>query len=245
MKIPARFWYWLAASSLAIWFLFVHAPVWLWHQDVTRRQDPWLLLHLCGASGIYLACVHNALFTPSTPMPLARLFAIRTNADDNDMPVTCRCAHVWFGRLGMILGVLGVTTGAYMVWIRQEGERFFGIGVAIGGALQLYAQFFGWKAIREYQRLNQVLRDNEKSSSSEEERQQVVQAKEKALQIHIGYMVGLFCCACGIPAAIRFSDDSFIRIVLAVGFLNLLAHGFGQTFLGKVDMGRKFDRHFC
>lgn len=233
MKMFARFWFWLAASSLAIWFLLIHAPVWLWRQDVARRQDPWLILHLCGAAGIYLVCVHNAMFTPSTPMPLAWLFAERTRAHTADK-FTCRTAHVWFGRLGMILGVIGVTTGAYMIWVRQEGERTFGIGVTIGGALQLYAQLHGWKAIREYQRLDKILCDDS-SPIAEEEMKEVVQAKEKAVQAHIGYMLGLFCCACGIPAAIRFSGDSVMRIVFAVGFLNLLAYGYGQTFLDKLD----------
>ena len=65
--------------------------------SITKR-NPLVYPHLIGAYSIYLVCVHNTLLTPSTFKGAARLF------------------HIWIGRIGLVLGVIGFITGAILVW---------------------------------------------------------------------------------------------------------------------------------
>ena len=90
--------YWWAASGLAVWFLLIHTPPLLMQRQIWKFQDPLLILHLMGAGGVYLACIHNALLTPST-------FEGRSKS-----------WHVNVGRLGLLLGTVGALSGAVLTW---------------------------------------------------------------------------------------------------------------------------------
>ena len=128
--------YWWAASGLAVWFLLIHTPPLLIQRHVWKFQDPLLILHLMGAGGVYLACIHNALLNPST-------FAGRSKS-----------WHVNVGRLGLLLGTVGALSGAVLTWTRlDQVELGFAIGISIGGVFQLLAQWRGYHYIRNYQRV--------------------------------------------------------------------------------------------
>ena len=91
---------WAAATSLCIYFLFIYAPKHL----VSRKTDipPLLIIHLIGAYSIYLACVHNILITPRCFNGRARPF------------------HVWIGRFGLIVGVMGFVSRVIVTWVVND-----------------------------------------------------------------------------------------------------------------------------
>ena len=212
--------YWIATTLLALWFLFVHAPPIIVRRKVFLK-DPPFALHLVGAYTIYLGCVHNALITPSIN----------------------KSTHVWMGRIGMIGGIIGVVFGAYCSWWPTRWElvdRGFAVAITIGGVFQILAQVGGYKAIRRFQSLSSEIKELKEQNavvptSLEEE-------KQTALKTHIGCMLGLFVCACGIPAAIRLVEVSIpseqyfvLGIVIVVVILNVLTGFYGDTFFNKVD----------
>lgn len=123
--------YWIGATVLACWFLFVHAPPFLVRRQVWK--DFPLLTHLVCAYSIYLACILNTVFTP-TVVPAA--------------------VHTWIGRAGMVAGIVSFVLGFYCTWLRPEHkpDLGFAVGITAGGMGQLYAQYAGYRAIRRYKR---------------------------------------------------------------------------------------------
>ena len=76
---------WVIATSLCVWFLFIHAPIAISSADFFKPRLFWI--HMVGVSSIYLVCAHNTLLTPSTLGGRSKPF------------------HVWAGRIGLLLGV--------------------------------------------------------------------------------------------------------------------------------------------
>jgi len=108
--------------------------------------------------------VHNTLFTPSVFGGAARPY------------------HVFIGRVGLILGVLGFTFGAYLAWCPVE-DYSFSIPITIGGILQVNAQRIGYAAIQEYKALAKRLADLPDKAGPEAA--ELNAGKQKALTTHI------------------------------------------------------------
>ncbi|KAL7563757.1 hypothetical protein ACA910_020442 [Epithemia clementina (nom. ined.)] len=220
--------YWLATSGLAVWFLFVHTPPILIRNKVFQ-QDPLLVLHILGAGGIYVACIHNALLTPST-------------FQGRSLPW-----HIWVGRAGMILGVIGVATGAILTWTRIDRLGLsFGIPITIGGIFQLGSQWRGYHFIQLYRqakveelKCTYMMMDG---ALQEQQKQIELQEKQKTyLSYHISYMIGVFVIACGVPAVFRVLEnveDAWPLIVTLVGF-NVLAVTYSRFFIHRLSVGAK------
>jgi hypothetical protein len=187
--------YWIGATGLAVWFLFIHAPPYFRTHNVLA--DAPFMFHLIGAYSIYLACVFNTVVTPSIK----------------------RSLHVWVGRVGMILGVFGFLSGLYLCywpWRLNKPSLDFSIGITIGGVAQVLLQARGYLNIKKFQELRDKLTSSSTTNllaatnesdvlfvPSPENRDRLEQDKLKALTAHIDSMISLFVIACGVPAAIR------------------------------------------
>jgi hypothetical protein len=176
---------WAIASALCLWFLFIHAPVVLLSQDHIK---PLLYVHLIGAYSIYLVCLHNTLFTPSTLGGAARPF------------------HIWAGRIGLLLGVMGFYTGFVLTWFILEPAQNLGfsIGITYGGIAQMQVQFLGYRAIRRFQKVKAKIEAGE--FENQRELLSLEDEQDQHLAIHITSMINLFVLACGIPALIRLGE---------------------------------------
>ena len=184
--------YWVTATGLAIWFILIHTPPILWERQIWRR--PLFICHLMGACGIYLSCIINALWTPSTTLG--------------------KSTHAPVGRVGMYLGVAGVVTGFALTWTRiDEVGLEFGIPISAGGVFQLVAQWNGYQSIQRYREAKQreqelclTLSLSESLTDTAIISDQLLTLRrnqKKYLAQHIGNMLGVFVAACGIPAIIR------------------------------------------
>ena len=194
--------YWVLATGLCVWFLFIHAPQFL--KAKPGGLSILLIFHLIGAYYVYLACVHNTLVTPSAFCGKARPW------------------HVWVGRVAMVSALFGLVSGFVLTWmefIQQHGDEPHelgdSIGISVGGAGQLWAITFGYKAIRKYQRLGKIKQtlqqENELKDGEEKEQQtksiaELQEEQDEALKVHIQQMIFLFVLACGIPALMRIAE---------------------------------------
>jgi hypothetical protein len=211
--------YWIFASSIAIWFLFIHSPAFIVRRKV---YNDWpLATHIIGAYTIYLACVVNTLFTPST------------------FGGKARCWHIWIGRIAMISGLVSFGLGAYCVWWPYRETRppiGFAIGITLGGIAQVITQCNGYNAIRRFNALKSKLKDMEKSQVNGGELEECKEQMESALRTHIYNMIGLFVVACGIPASIRIADmlPEGLGVASLIGVIvlfQLIAKPFGDTYI--------------
>ena len=214
--------YWIISTSLAIWFLFIHSPPLLVKRKVIH--DVPFAVHLTGAYTIYIACIANTLFTPSTLLGKAKPF------------------HVWIGRLGLLFGYISFAAGAYCAWWPGRGDKLpdlgFAIGITVGGIAQVCAQTAGYRAIQKFKELKvQILElqrfDDKKMKTAEID--DLCKRRDDALRIHIFNMVSLFVAACGIPAGIRFASvlglgDSFMGLIAPVVLLNLMVNPFATSY---------------
>lgn len=207
---------WVISTTLCIWFLFHHAPAHLSHKATIH---PLVYPHLIGAYSIYLVCVHNTLLTPSTFKGAARLF------------------HIWIGRIGLVLGIMGFITGAILVWfIYDYTENWgFSIGITFGGCQQMVAQYRGYKAIRSYQNIKVQISSGE---YNKEELIALQDEQDKHLSLHIENMVALFVMACGIPALIRISEAYDIHILILIGIANILNIAMSKPLLNGIKTRR-------
>ena len=181
---------WVLTTAICIWFLFIHAPVVLVAR-YAHHLRPLLKVHLIGAYSVYLTCVHNALLTPSALGGAARNF------------------HIWIGRVGLVLGVIGFVSGFYMVWFEhfddtQDSDMGFKIGITIGGFSQMQAQIVGIRAIKLFQKTKARLQAGEYATP--EEKRELEDAQDHHLIMHVANMASLFAMACGIPALIRITE---------------------------------------
>ena len=210
--------YWALASSIAIWFLFIHAP-----EFIIRRKayaDFPLATHLIGAYSIYLACMFNTLLTPSTLNGKARLW------------------HVWIGRAGMVSGLTSFGFGLYCAWWPYRPIRpplGFSIGITIGGIAQIATQRAGYRAIKRFQVLKAKLKEAEEGKAGNEEMEELKTQQNLALRKHVYNMVTLFVSACGIPAGLRMAEMlpnhlGFVREIGVVVCLLLMSKPFGDSY---------------
>eukprot|EP00543_Licmophora_paradoxa_P011689 CAMPEP_0202474274 /NCGR_PEP_ID=MMETSP1360-20130828/92292_1 /ASSEMBLY_ACC=CAM_ASM_000848 /TAXON_ID=515479 /ORGANISM="Licmophora paradoxa, Strain CCMP2313" /LENGTH=383 /DNA_ID=CAMNT_0049101383 /DNA_START=57 /DNA_END=1208 /DNA_ORIENTATION=- len=295
--------YWCLMSGLAVWFLFVHSPPILIRRRVYK--DLPFSVHLLGSYTVYLSCVFNTLYTPSTTT-LPFLFCSNANANTNSNARTAhvwvgrvalvilgsytvylscvfntlytpstttlpflfcsnanantnsnaRTAHVWVGRVALVMGAVGVVSGLYCSWwpYREARPSSIGssIGLSMGGTAQVILQIAGYRAIQKYQRLKRMIEEEvgNDSSSSNTITNEILEGwkkeKDSALRNHILNMIALFTVACGVPAMIRVvdmlpnnsNDDSggitTLCLVLGIVGLNSLVMPFGNKYLSKI-----------
>lgn len=186
--------YWLLVTGIAVWFLFVFTPM---HMTRERKwRDLLLWFHLIGVVGIYLACIHNTLVTPSWN----------------------KAAHVWIGRVGLLLGFIGFPFGVYLEWGR-EAPTIQSIPITIGGAVQMASQVVGYLAIRRYQAVKRQL--DELPPDASEEKELTLKRRSRIFLItHVACMLGLFVLACSIPAIMRLTSFGG-RTALSIGLATL------------------------
>jgi hypothetical protein len=236
---------WVAATCLAIWFLFIHTPP-FWIQRKLFTRDVILAIHIIAAGCVYLACAHNCMFTPS--------FTV--------FGKTSKVRHTWVGRIGLTAGIISFTLGAYLAWSRLGRETVdgttlsFAIPITIGGIIQVCAQYFGYIAIRQYKCIEQEIQikqrhpdENSLTKEQEDEYEQDLNrlrvAQRKALRKHIRSMISLFVSACGIPAGIRLAEvitggnDGIVTVVtilLVIGILLCIAIRYIKMMMPDVSI---------
>jgi hypothetical protein len=236
--------YWVAATSLAIWLFAVHTPV-FWLQRQLWRRDAWLAVHIVGAGTVYFACAHNCRVTPS-------VFSWSWRG----MTWTSRWMHIWMGRLGLVAGTIGFAIGAVLAWSRlghAGTDLSFVVPITIGGIGQMWAQYYGYVAIRRFQSLKREIADKcashvrqeatctrEQNELHEQEIQALQVEQREALRSHIENMISLFVFACGIPASVRIGAllsgakdgvATTIAILAVIGVLNVL----GYWYIKKME----------
>jgi len=207
-------WPWLIGTSLGVWFLFWHSPSYV----LRSFKDPPFFLHLLGAYTIYVGCMINTLFTPSTTA--------------NFWPRM----HNNVGQVAMIAGLISFVLGAFCAWSPTRGDRLpprgFSIGITIGGSMQLLAQVLGYRAIQRYKVLKESLLLNTEETS--QEYQELVIKRDACLKSHIYYMAGLFLCACGVPAMMRISNNEVTYILLGIAVLQIASVFMTRSFYAKI-----------
>ncbi|KAG7344345.1 hypothetical protein IV203_022353 [Nitzschia inconspicua] len=215
--------FWVGATALCIWFLFVHAPPFIVKRKIYK--DVPLAAHLGGAYAIYLACLFNSLFTPST---------LKYGKE----------VHTAIGRIGMVSGLVSFALGFYCAWLRPVTPPLsFSIGITVGGVAQIVSQLVGWKAIWNYQRLSLEERELLSQGYNEQNSDKLAELrveKRKSLSTHIYNMIALYTIACGAPALIRIAgmvlpeEMSVPGLVGSVIFLNLIAKPFGGSYVRNI-----------
>lgn len=209
--------FWIGLTSLAVWFLFIHSPPILLRRKA--YQDFPFASHLLGAYTVYITCIINTLFTPSSLLGKARPF------------------HIWIGRIGYISGLISFCFGAYIAWWPHR-ENIppigFSIGITIGGVAQVISQLAGYRAIRRFRVLKQQIAQADSCTSMEVLNEMEAQ-KKSALRTHIYNMVALFAVACGAPAGIRLVEmlgaGGMGGLILSLVGLNLVVKPYGDTFV--------------
>lgn len=205
---------WIVATSLCIWFLFIHTPPVLLARDFIA---PLFYVHLFGAYSIYLVCAHNTLLTPSTLGGAARPF------------------HIWIGRVGLVLGIVGFVAGFILTWYIHDASKDLGfsIGVTYGGIAQMQLEFTGYRAIKQYQEVKFLIETS--TFKNPEERNTLEKEQEIHLSNHIVAMIRLFVLACGIPALMRVGEtigNKYLPILFL--FIYFLSYFLCKTFLKKM-----------
>ena len=216
---------WIAATALCIWFLFIHAPTFLSAKDYIQ---PLLYFHLIGAFSIYLVCVHNTMLTPSALNGAAKPF------------------HIWLGRVGLILGVVGFATGFVLVWFDPlydySSNWGFSVGITFGGFAQMRQEILGWKSIKKFQMIKAQIRAGE--YRDREELVLLTDEQDTQLTVHIQSMIGLFVLACGIPALLRVCDMigyGYLPIFLII--VRVLAYSMARPVLKRIEDKRTSEKN--
>jgi hypothetical protein len=161
--------------------------------------------------------------------------------------------HIWMGRLGLVAGTIGFAIGAVLAWSRlgQAGmDLSFVVPITIGSIGQMWAQYYGYVAIRRYQRLKREIankcatheRQLDSTREQNELHEQVIQAlqveQREALRYHIENMISLFVFACGIPASVRLGEllsgakdgiPATMAILAVIGVLSVLGCWYIKT----------------
>jgi hypothetical protein len=235
--VPSTLHYgWVAATGLCVWFLLYHAPRVLRERD--SRIAPLLWVHLVGAYGIYMGCVHNALLTPS---------------------VVGAAWHKWVGRVALVLGIVGFTAGfvyTWWWWSDVDQNLPFAIGVTMGGMAQISSQYLGYVHIKQYQRYRDLLLSLEQESGvvaaaaaavpnnatnatrARDEKAAVYRAaRDVALEKHVANMISLLLLACGIPALVRLAESTHhlpLTLPLLIGASIVVAQQYVRFFHRKI-----------
>lgn len=227
---------WVIATSLCVWFLFIHAPIAISSADFFKPRLFWI--HMVGVSSIYLVCAHNTLLTPSTFGGRSKPF------------------HVWAGRIGLLLGVVGFYSGFVLTWFAMDWRTNMGfsIGITCGGICQMHAQFVGYFAIKKYQAIKaQVLAATTSSNSSttasttttmsQDELWKLQDEQDQQLEIHVTSMVTLFVLACGIPGLIRLIEKlGSVYLFPSLVGIYYLAFVMAKPILERIQAKRALER---
>ncbi len=213
---------WIAATTLCIWFLWIHAPIVLAAKDYIQ---PLLYVHLIGAYSVYLVCVHNTILTPSALNGAAKPF------------------HIWLGRAGLILGAIGFVTGFVLVWFVLDYTQDWGfsIGITYGGIAQMQLEIEGWRAIKKFQMIKAQIIAEE--YGNREELLLLEDEQDAQLMTHIQSMIRLFVLACGIPALLRVCDVvgyGYLPILLIIVYS--LAYFMARPFSKRIQDKRNSER---
>uniref|UniRef100_A0A6U2SA18 Uncharacterized protein n=1 Tax=Leptocylindrus danicus TaxID=163516 RepID=A0A6U2SA18_9STRA len=233
--------YWVLATSLGLWFLFLHSPpilserkVLYWNNEnhTLETNDAPFLLHLIGSYLIYLICMLNTLYTPSC----STLTLIGGTA-----AVKARSVHVWMGRCAMIAGYLSFALGVYIACWGQ----LVAILTTVVGIIHMIWQITGHYAICEYRRLKQLVHSLEHRGDDEQSQPSSVGELEdakikmhKALYTHIIRMLAIFVVSHGAIAGV------FLSRVLSRG--NGIAYYIimNLVFVSLLIMHYRMYRHF-
>lgn len=230
--------YWMVFTFLGVWFLFLFTPAVLKYKKNFLNDLPFLL-HLLGAYILYVICMINTLFTPSTMNGKSKPY------------------HVVFGRVALVAGFLGFCMGGYCSWWPFRNNlppKSFAIGITIGGFFQLWFQYQGYHAIKIYQKLQNEITTIDSSSNAttsvhkpsnnEEETETIPQRlealkekRDKALQQHIHNMIALFVIGCGAPALMRVmlivlgGDSLNASLIVAITILLFSVRPFANSYI--------------
>ena len=215
---------WVIATTLCIWFLFIHAPIAISDKDYFKPRLLWV--HLFGVYAIYLICAHNTIFTPSTRNGAARPY------------------HIWAGRIGLILGVVGFISGLALTWYLMDPmeDLGFSIGITYGGIAQIRAQFMGYRSIKQFQQIKARIEAKEYQTNQPEELIKLKDEQDEQLQMHIASMINLFVLACGIPGLIRLVKLSLILLLPAIVGMKYLSVFMARSFVEKIKTKRESGR---
>jgi hypothetical protein len=232
--------YWFVATSFLLWFLFLHAPRYLYQRMIvasswTHVMDVPFFLHLVGAYSLAVSCMINSLLTPRY--------------------VGSYC-HIWIGRIGMIGGVIGYIFGLYCCWLPFRSVPLpplsFSIPISIGGFLQVNGQYQGYQSIRRFQSITKQIEGNNamavventtndnyvssyQGSSNDDlsllSSSSLIQQQQNELTNHITHMIGVFVFGCGIPGMIRFIGmvlpnlaENIMTYIIAIALLHVFVY---------------------
>ena len=187
---------------------------------------PLLYFHLIGAYSIYLVCVHNTMLTPSALNGAARPF------------------HIWMGRVGLILGVVGFITGFILVWFVYDYSANWGfsIGITYGGFAQMQLEFVGWRSIKKFQMIKAQI--NAGDYRDKVELELLKDEQDAQLTTHIQCNTRLFVLACGIPALLRICDVvgyGYLPIFLIIVYS--LTYFMTRPFVKRIEDKRTSERN--
>lgn len=238
--------YWLIGVVFGLWFLFVHAPLYLASRPQGVSFGLWL--HLVGAGGTYLICMWNTFHTPSQCVSsrsqsrgvhrLTKHPPIRATPPPPSLAASgpvYHMAHITLGRVAIFLSVLGFISGAYIAWKPgTDVEPSLAIGLTVGGTAQMICTFGGLASILRYKALKSkgtALPDGELGAGAEvapgganRRLKAFIRSPEVALRAHAGFMLGLFLPSCGTPAAMRTGPLLGLSGLAALGiFVGLLS----------------------
>jgi len=197
--------YWIFASSLAVWFLFVHSPPILIKRQVWK--DLPFTSHLMGAYTIYLSCIINTVLTPSTRVG--------------------SFSHVWIGRIGMMAGLFSFVFGLYCAWWPWRSVKQalgFSIGITVGGVMQITTQMAGYRAIKKYQYL--------KTLGSAADSIELERAIKTHVYNMIGLFVAACGIPAALRLAGMFPTDLLVTLAMVgiISLLNVLIGPYGSSY---------------
>lgn len=212
--------YWTLCVILGFWFLFIHTPPVLIARDAIGSVR--FMAHLLAVFSIYFACIVNVIFTPST------------------LGGKARTSHVWIGRYAMIAGIVVFASGAAMSWIPFGALPIpFASFITALGCIGLFAQYFGFTAIKRYQKLGRQIEaiesENPEANDTPEDLDTLKEQREAALRSHIFHMVMLFVVGCGFPAALRlsylFGTYETIALLVLYASLAFMVKPYSKTYI--------------
>ena len=152
--------------------------------------------------------------------------------------------HIWMGRVGLILGVVGFVTGFILVWFVYDYSANWGfsIGITYGGLAQMQLEFVGWRSIKKFQMIKTQIsagdyRDNDELELLKDE-------QDAHVMTHIKCMIRLFVLACGIPALLRICDIvgyGYLPIFLIIVYS--LTYFMTHPFVKRIEDKRTSERN--
>ncbi len=152
--------------------------------------------------------------------------------------------HIWMGRVGLILGVVGFVTGFILVWFVYDYSQNWGfsIGITYGGFAQMQLEFVGWKSIKKFQMIKAQISAG--AFRDEDELELLKDEQDAQMTTHIQSMIRLFVLACGIPALLRICD------IVGYGYLPIffvivksLTYFMTHQFIKRIEGKRTSERN--